>query len=92
MTRSLSRVEALPIHHQSQDRQAPGLTIPPSLLARADQGIESHFPYLLPWLRVALIRSILATPFDETTWPTAKTTLARALTMRSRLSREGWWN
>ena len=34
----------------------------------------------------------LSTPFDETTWPTAKTVLARALTMRRRLSREGWWN
>jgi hypothetical protein len=30
--------------------------------------------------------------FDEATWPTAKTVLARALAMRSRLSREGWWN
>jgi hypothetical protein len=55
--------------------------------------IRPDLPFLLPWVRVALlIRSILATPFDETTWPTAKTTLARALTMRSRLSREGWWN
>jgi hypothetical protein len=53
----------------------------------------NQLPYLLPWVRVALlIRSILATPFDETTWPTAKTSLARGLTMRSRLSREGWWN
>jgi hypothetical protein len=52
----------------------------------------SQLPYLVPWLRVTLlIRSILATPFDESTWPTAKTALPRALTMRSRLSREGWW-
>jgi hypothetical protein len=43
----------------------------------------SQLPFLLPWLRVALlIRSILSTPFDETTWPTAKTVVARALTMR----------
>jgi hypothetical protein len=49
--------------------------------------------YLLPWIRVALlIRSIRTTTFDEATWPTAKTVLARALAMRSRLAREGWWN
>ena len=31
----------------------------------------SQLPYLLPWVRVALlIRSILSTPFDETAWPT----------------------
>jgi hypothetical protein len=53
----------------------------------------NHLPYLLPWIRVALlIPSIRATTFDETTWPTAKTVLARALSMRSRLAREGWWN
>ena len=52
----------------------------------------NQLPYLLPWVRVTLlIRSILSTPVDEATWPTAKTVLARALTMRSRL-REGWWN
>jgi hypothetical protein len=53
----------------------------------------SRLPYLLPWVRVTLlIRSILTTTFDETTWPTAKTVLARALAMRSRRSRERWWN
>ena len=45
----------------------------------------NQLPYLLPWVRVALlIRSIRTTTFDETTWPTAKTVLARALVMRSR--------
>jgi hypothetical protein len=40
----------------------------------------NQLPYLLPWVRVALlIRSIRATTFDEATWPTAKTVLARAL-------------
>jgi hypothetical protein len=53
----------------------------------------NQLPYLLPWVRVALlIRSIRTTTFDEATWPTAKTVLARALAMRSRLAREGWWN
>jgi hypothetical protein len=53
----------------------------------------NHLPYLLPWVRVALlIRSIRTTTFDEATWPTAKTVLARLLSMRTRLAREGWWN
>jgi hypothetical protein len=53
----------------------------------------SRLPYLLPWVRVALlIRSIQATPFDEATWLTAKTVLARAFDMRRRLTREGCWN
>jgi hypothetical protein len=39
-----------------------------------------------------LIRSIRTTTFDEVTWPAAKTALARALAMRSRITREGWWN
>jgi hypothetical protein len=44
-------------------------------------------PFYLPWLRLSLlIRS------DEETWPTAKTVLARALAMCSRLTREGWRN
>ena len=52
-----------------------------------------QLPYLLPWVRVALlISSIRATTFDEATWPTAKTLLARALAMRSRLTRDCWWN
>ena len=50
----------------------------------------NQLPYLRPWIRVALlIRSILSTSFDEDTWPTAKTVLARALAMRSQLAREG---
>jgi hypothetical protein len=53
----------------------------------------SQFPFLFPWVRVALlIRSIRETTFDEATWPTAKTVLARLLSMRTRLAREGWWN
>ena len=53
----------------------------------------NQLPYLFPWVRVApLIRSIRTPTFDETTWPTAKTVLARALAMRSRLTRDGWWN
>ena len=51
--------------------------------------VPPRLPYLLPWVRVALlIRSIRATIFDEATWPTAKTVLARALAMRSRLARQ----
>jgi hypothetical protein len=50
-------------------------------------------PYLLPCdSRDLLIRSILTTTFGEATWPTAKSVLTRALTMRGRLARQGWWN
>ena len=52
--------------------------------------IGPRLPFLL--LRSPLIRSILSTTFEAATWPTAKTALARALTTRSRLAREGWWN
>ena len=55
--------------------------------------IGPRLPFLLPWVRIALlILTIRTTAWDEATWPTAKTVLDRALTMRSRLSREGWWN
>ena len=47
-------------------------------------------PTSSPWKW--LIRSIRATTFDEATWPTAKTVLARALAMRTKLAREAWWN
>ena len=74
--------------------KALGLTIPPSLLAAGGPGDRvNQLPYLLPWVRVALlIRSIRTTTFDEATWPTAKTVLARALAMRIQIAREGWWN
>src|SRR6267142_5245633 len=50
-------------------------------------------PFHLPWLRLSLlIRSILGTSWDEETWPTVKTTLARALRIRASLVREGWFN
>ena len=50
----------------------------------------NQLPFLLPWIRVALlIRSIRTTTFDEATWPTAKTVLARALAMRIQIAREG---
>jgi hypothetical protein len=39
-----------------------------------------------------LMHSIRAATFDEATWPTAKTVLARVLAMRSCLTRERWWN
>jgi hypothetical protein len=50
----------------------------------------NHLPYLLPWVRVALlIRSIRTTTFDEATWPTAKTVLNRALAIGIAWD-EGW--
>ena len=50
----------------------------------------NHLPYLLPWVRVALlIRSIRTTTFDEATGPTAKTVLNRALAIGIAWD-EGW--
>jgi hypothetical protein len=50
-------------------------------------------PFLPPWLRVALLSGRFGrTTFDEATWPTAKTTLARALQIRSALAKVPWWN
>ena len=54
--------------------------------------IGPRLPFLLLRSAWPLIRSILSTTFEAATWPTAKTALARALTTRSRLAREGWWN
>jgi len=54
---------------------------------------ESRLPFLLPWVRIALlIRSIRTTTWDDTTWPTVKVMLARALDMRRQINREGCWN
>jgi hypothetical protein len=50
-------------------------------------------PFLLPWPRLTLlIRSILTTQWDETTWPLAKAELRRALEMRRQLAQSPWWN
>ena len=50
-------------------------------------------PFLLPWPRVVLlVRRILATQWDAETWPAAKAELRRALELRRRLARAGWWN
>jgi len=50
-------------------------------------------PFLLPWPRLTLlIRRILTTHWDPEDWPTAKTELARALKLRSELSRGPLWN
>jgi len=46
-----------------------------------------------PWLRIErLICSILATRWDNKTWPTAKATLKRALEERKKIRRAGWMN
>jgi hypothetical protein len=39
-----------------------------------------------------LIRGILASQWDEATWPIAKAKLAKALKLRSVVERAGWWN
>ena len=50
-------------------------------------------PFLLPWPRLTLlIRRILGSQWDESTWPIAKAELAKALKLRSVVERAGWWN
>src|SRR4030095_12878415 len=79
--------------HQPQDRQGARSHDPAVAPGAGRSGDRmNHLPYLLRVRVALLIRSIRATTFDEATWPTAKTVLARALTMRSRRAREGWWN
>jgi hypothetical protein len=53
----------------------------------------NQLPYLLPWIRVALlIRSIRTTTFDEATWPTVKRYWPGRSRCGGRLARESWWN
>jgi len=52
----------------------------------------NRFPFLLPWVRAALlIRSILATTWDDATWPQTKEALRWALTKRLELARRPEW-
>jgi hypothetical protein len=46
-----------------------------------------------PWLRIQLLRrSMLGTRWDATTWQTVKAERKKALAMRSRIQRTGWFN
>lgn len=49
--------------------------------------------FLLPWLRLALvIRHILTTPWDSTTWPTVRQTLNDALKMQAAMRGSSSWH
>jgi hypothetical protein len=49
--------------------------------------------FLFPHVRVELlIRTILSREWDESAWPLVKHELRKALALRSRLRRAGWWN
>jgi hypothetical protein len=49
--------------------------------------------FLLPYVRLELlIRTMLTRQLDEDAWPMVKAELRKALEMRSRLRRAGWWN
>jgi hypothetical protein len=61
--------------------KALGLTIPPSLLQRVDQVIVE-----------LLIRTILTRQWDDDTWPLVRQEFVKALALRSRLRKAGWWN
>jgi hypothetical protein len=46
-----------------------------------------------PYLRLTrIVRSVLNTHWDDTTWPTAKKVVRDAITARARLARAGWFN
>jgi len=46
-----------------------------------------------PWLRIErLIRSILEVRRDPITRPVMKATLTKALRVREKIRRAGWWN
>ncbi len=45
-----------------------------------------------PWLRVSLlIRTMLQTRWDAQIWPQVKTEFKKALALRSRIERAGWF-
>ena len=51
----------------------------------------NQLPYLLPWLRVELLlRSILKTRWDDTTWPTVRRQLPCVLELRAQVAKDGW--
>jgi hypothetical protein len=44
-----------------------------------------------PWFRIQLLlRSMLGTRWDATTWPAIKAEMKKALEMRSRVQGAGW--
>lgn len=46
-----------------------------------------------PWLRVSLlIRTMLGTRWNAETWPQVKAEFKKALALRSRIARAGWFN
>jgi hypothetical protein len=49
--------------------------------------------FLFPHIRVELlIRTMLTRKWDEDAWPIVKLELRKALALRSKLRRAGWWN
>jgi hypothetical protein len=49
--------------------------------------------FLFPHIRVELlIRTILARQWDDETWPLVRQEFVKALALRSRLRKAGWWN
>jgi hypothetical protein len=46
-----------------------------------------------PWLRVhLLLRALLTTRWDAESWAQVRLLIPKALTMKGRLEREGWFN
>jgi len=46
-----------------------------------------------PWLRIQLLlREMLGTRWDVRTWPAVKAEFKKALALRSKIQRAGWFN
>jgi hypothetical protein len=46
-----------------------------------------------PWLRIQLLlRALLATRWDAETWRQVRTSIPKALALKGRLERAGWFN
>jgi hypothetical protein len=49
--------------------------------------------FLFPHIRVELlIRTMLTREWDDETWPIVRQEFVKALALRSRLRKAGWWN
>jgi hypothetical protein len=53
----------------------------------------TNMSFLFPHIRVELlIRTILTRQWDDETWPVVREEFKKAMALRSKLRRAGWWN
>lgn len=62
-------------------------------LCDRDQLKRDLVHFLFPHIRVELlIRTILTRQWDDDAWPLVRHEFVKALALRSRLRKAGWWN